>query len=195
MDEASENIIGAIIHVSRKSGLLVTVDPFVTGVAIVVACTQWEAHERKTVIGELKDMAPWAAYELKILQLGRALDFVIRKLGCWKGRGPLLDAVARIVADPRFGRGRRSFVATLGEHGKGEYGVELGALLADEDLAGYAMKALHRGANGGYVDEVRAAAEGGRPWVQSAARAYVASFSEKPRRRREPRRSRRAPPP
>ena len=50
-------------------------------------------------------------------------------------------------------------MATLGEHGKGEYGAELGALLADDDLAGYAMKALHRGANGGYVDEVRAAAE------------------------------------
>ena len=195
MDKANESIVLAIIHVSRKSGPLATLDPAVTADAILAACAEWQEREREMVIPELKDTAPWAAYELKILQLGRAIDFLMRKLGCWKGRGPLLDVVARIAADARFGRGRRSFVATLGEHGEGKYGAELAALLSEEDIAGYAMKALHRAENGGYVEQVRAAAEGGRPWVQSAARAYAASFSDKPQRRRDARRSRRAPAP
>jgi hypothetical protein len=162
----------------------------VTARAVLDACAHWEAYERWMVTPELKDSAPWASYEMKILQLGRALDFVMRKLGCWHGRGPLLDAVAQVAADARFGRGRQSFLGALGEHGQGAYGAELVALLADEGLTGYAVKALHRGANVGYLDEVLAAAVNGRPWVRSAARAYAASASgkakRKPRSRRPP---------
>jgi hypothetical protein len=193
MNEDDERIVGAILHVARKSGALVTRDGAVTGRAVVAACELWETRERKPVIPELKDAAPWAGYELKILNLGRALDFVMRKLGCWKGRGPLLDAVALVASDARFGRGRQSFAATLGEHGQGAYGRELAALLSDEGMAGYAVKALHRGANGEYLDRVLAVADGGRPWVRSAARAYAAKFSPPPARPQ--RRSRRAPPP
>jgi hypothetical protein len=174
MDEETERIVATILHVSRKSGSLITGDPILTGRAIVRACAKWEATERSLVIPQLKDAPPWAAYELKILKLGRALDFVMRKLGCWKGRGPLLDAVVEVAADVRYGRGRQSFAGTLGEHGQGAYGAELAGLLADEMLAGYAMKALQRSANHEYLDQVLAAAEGGRPWVQSAARAYAA---------------------
>jgi hypothetical protein len=192
MDEEQRRIIGAIIHVARKSGSLVTQDPAVTGTAILAACASWEAGERAMVIPELKDTAPWAAYELKILQLGRATDFVMRKLGCWTGRGPLLDALAVVAADVRYGRGRQSFAGTLGEHGEGAYGAELAALLSDETMAGYAVKALHRSANGEYLEQVRAAAEHGRPWVQSAARAYLASFADGPRKEPERGRSRRA---
>lgn len=195
MDEEQRLIIGAIIHVARKSGSLVTRDPAVTGRAIVAACEGWEASERALVIPELKDTAPWAAYELKILQLGRAVDFVMRKLGCWRGRGPLLDAVAQVAQDVRFGRGRQSFAGTLGEHGEGAYGAELAALLPDEGMAGYAVKALHRSANGEYLEQVRAIPTGGRPWVQSAVRAYVASFAGSGPSQKDRGRSRRAPSP
>jgi hypothetical protein len=195
MDEEQGLIVAAIIHVARKSGSLVTGDPAVTGRALLAACAAWEAGERALVIPELKDTAPWAAYELKILQLGRAVDFVMRKLGCWKGRGPLLDAVALVAQDVRFGRGRQSFAGTLGEHGEGAYGAELAALLSEEGMAGYAVKALHRSANGEYLDQVLAAARGGRPWVQSAARAYVASFTGALPKGKERGRARRAPAP
>jgi hypothetical protein len=194
MNEEQGLIIGAIIHVARKSGTLVTQDPAVTGQAILAACAAWEESERALVIPELKDTAPWAAYELKILQLGRATDFVIRKLGIWKGRGHLLDAVALVAADGRFGRGRQSFAGTLGEHGEGAYGAELAALLTDEGMVGYAVKALHRSANGEYLPQVLAAAQGGRPWVQSAVRAYVATFTGGAPKSSGGR-SRRAPPP
>jgi hypothetical protein len=193
MHEEQERIVSAVIHVSRKSGALVTLDPATTGEAILAACAHWEATERKLVIPGLKDAPPWSAYELKILKLGRALDFVIRKLGYWKGRGRVLDAAAQVAADVRLGRGRQSFVAALGEHGEAAYGAELAALLADDDMAGYAVKALHRAANGDYLEQVLAAAAGGRPWVQSAARAYAASV--KPKTPSNGRRARRAPSP
>jgi hypothetical protein len=194
MNEQDERIVAALLHVARKSGSLVTHDAALTGSAVLAACVEWEGRDRELVIPELKDAPAWAAYELKILHLGRAIDFVMRKLGCWKGRGPLLDAAAEVVAELRFGRGRQSFAGTLGEHGEGAYGVELAALLSEEGMAGYAIKALHRSANGEYLDAVLAAAQGGRPWVQSAARAYGAEFGS--RRRSETtqlRRSRRAP--
>jgi hypothetical protein len=193
MDEEQERIVSAVLYVSRKSGSLVTLDPIATGNAILAACDRWEATERGLVISGLKDAAPWAAFELKVLKLGRALDFVMRKLGYWKGRGPLLDAAATVAADLRFGRGRQSFVAAIGEHGQAAYGAELAALLGDEDMAGHAVKALHRGSNGEYLEQVLAAAEGGRPWVQSAARAYAESLRLAPKRQTDRRRSRRAP--
>ena len=174
MDEETQRIVATILHVSRKSGELVTRDPVLTSRAVLAACAEWEATERSLVIPQLKDAPPWAAYELKILKLGRALDFVMRKFGYWKGRGVLLDAVVEVAVDIRYGRGRQSFAATLGEHGQGAYGAELAGLLSDEGLAGYAMKALQRSENHEYLDRVLAAAHGGRPWVQSAARAYAA---------------------
>jgi hypothetical protein len=193
MHEESERIIGAILHVARKSGALVTRDAARTGDAVLEACEEWESRERDVVIPELKDAAAWASYELKILQLGRALDFVMRKLGCWKGRGPLLDAAARVIGERRYGRGRQSFAGAIGEHGEGAYGSELAALLSDDEMAGYAVKALHRGANGEYLDRVIRLSNAERPWVRSAARAYAAEFSSG--RKPPSRRSRRAPPP
>jgi hypothetical protein len=189
MDEEYERIVAAIIHVSRKSGSLVTRDPALTGKAVLAACAAWEATERSIVIPELKDAPAWVSYELRILKLGRALDFVMRKLGCWKGRGPLLDATAEVAADVRFGRGRQSFAAALGEHGQGAYGTELAALLTDDLMAGHAVKALHRSANHEYLEQVLAAAQRGRPWVQNAARAYADWLTGVPRERRRPRRA------
>jgi hypothetical protein len=178
MDAETNLIVGAILHASRKSGALATPDPEATARAIRTACAHWTANARDFVTPELKDTPPWAAYEMNVLQLGRALDLVIRKFGCWRGKGPVLDAAAAVMLEGRYGRGRQSFTATIGEHGLGCYGVELAALLGEEPMAGYAMKALLRGGNGEYVAEVRAASERGRPWVQMAARAYLTSFEQ-----------------
>jgi hypothetical protein len=182
MDLESADVIRALLHVARKSGALASDDPTVTGRAIVAACNEWEGAERRLVIGELKGAPPWPAYELKILQLGRALDLVQRKLHVWRGRGPLLDAVVSIVSDARFGRGRQSFIAALGEHGAGAYGAELAALLTEPGLAGYVIKALQRSGNGEYLGAVLAAAsaDGERPWVRSAARMYAAALGQAP---------------
>jgi hypothetical protein len=197
MDVDTDAIVQAILYVSRKSGDLVTSDPEVTGQAVRAACAHWEEHERGLVTPELKDAAPWLAFEMKTLQLGRAIDFVMRKLGCWKGRGPLLDAVAEVASDARYRRGRQSFIATLGEHGEGAYGVELAALLHDETMIGYVVKALHRGGHAGHLDEVLSASAGQRPWIRNAAQAYASSQpAAKAKRKAVARpRSRRPPPP
>jgi hypothetical protein len=178
MDDETNRVVGAILHASRKSGALASPDAGVTARAIRAACVEWEAGARGFVTPELKDTPPWAAYEMNILQLGRALDLVMRKFGCWRGKGPVLDAAAEVIGEARYGRGRQSFTATIGEHGLGCYGAELASLLVDDTMAGYAMKALHRGGNREFVAEVRAASERGRPWVQMAARAYLGAFDD-----------------
>lgn len=176
MDAMARTIIDAILHVSRKSGRLPTTQPKPTADAIRAACAMWEKDARGLVTPDLKDAPAWAAYEMKILELGRALDLVIRKMGLWRGKGDVLDAAADVVSCARYGRGRRSWVATLGEHGGGEYGQVLAGTLADDEMAGYAMKALLRARNGEYTSEVIAAADHARTWVKNTARAYVDSF-------------------
>jgi hypothetical protein len=177
MDTDADRIIVSILHVSRKSGALVTYDPARTAEAVRASCGHWERVERALVTPGLKDTPPWAAYEMKIFELGRAIDQLIRKLKCWRGNGPVLDAAVDVSREPRFGRGRQSFVAALGEHALGAYGGELAALLHDELLAGYAIKALTRNGSGGYGCQVRAAGVRGRPWVRMAARAYLERFA------------------
>ena len=184
MDGDTNRIVSAILHVSRKSGALATTDAEPSARAILAACADWEAGARGFVTPELKDTPPWAAYEMNILRLGRAIDLVIRKLGIWTGRGPVLDAAATVFAEVRYGRGRQSFMATVGEHGGGAYGAEVAALIDEEAMAGYANKALHRARNGEYFVQVSAACDRGRPWVQMAARAYLQEFGRPSARER-----------
>jgi hypothetical protein len=179
MDPMSITIVSSIIHISRKSGSLPTLDQLPTARALRLVCTEWELSAKGPVTPDLKESPAWAGYEMKILELGRALDFVMRKMGVWKGKGEVLDAAADIVGEKRYGRGRKSWIATLGDHGQGAYGAELAAQLPDEELGGYAIKALHAGGNGAYVAEVRAAAMRGRTWVKNAARLYEEEFAEK----------------
>ncbi len=173
----SITIVSAIIHISRKSGSLPTLDPMPTARALRLVCTEWELSARGFVTPDLKESPAWTGYEMKILELGRALDFVMRKTGEWRGRGHVLDAAADIIAEPRYGRGRKSWIATLGEHGLGAYGVELAGALKDDEMAGYAIKALQRAGNGEYVAEVRAIGHQGRQWVKNAARLYLDTFA------------------
>jgi hypothetical protein len=176
MDAMERTIVGAILHVSRKSGRLPTSEPKPTAEAIRAACAMWEREARGLVTPDLKGAPAWAGYEMKILELGRALDLLIRKTGLWRGKGDVLDAAADVVSCSSYGRGRRSWVATLGEHGGGDYGPALAGTLGDEDMAGYAMKALLRGGNGDYVAQVLAASEHALPWVKNAARLYQDAF-------------------
>jgi hypothetical protein len=180
MNAMALTIVEAILHVSRKSGRLPTLEPQPTGAALRAACAAWEAHARGFVTPDLKGAPAWADYEMKILALGRALDLLIRKTGLWRGKGEVLDAAAHVISSPRYGRGRRSWIVTLGEHGEGSYGEALATTLDDDDTAGYAIKALLRGGNGEYLAEVRRAGQRGRPWVVNAARLYEASFGRSP---------------
>jgi hypothetical protein len=179
MDAMTHTIVEAILHVSRKSGRMPTTEAREIGRAIRTACREWERHARGLVTPDLKGAPAWAAYEMKTLELGRALDLLIRKLSLWTGKGDVLDAAAEIVTCAAYGRGRRSWVATLGEHGAGAYGVELAATLTDDEMSGYAMRALLRGGNGEYLAEVLAAGERGRPWVKNAARIYAEHFTRR----------------
>jgi hypothetical protein len=186
MDTEIACIVAAILHVSRKSGDLRTRDPIASAEAIRVACAEWEATEKELVTPDLKEAPGWTGYEMKVFNLGRALDLVMRKMNVWRGKGEVLDACAAVLAEPRYGRGRQSYAVVLGEHGQSAYGTELVSMLADEVMAGYAIKAMTQGGYGTYVEEVRAFSDNTRPWVRNAARAYVTKFTAA-RRARDPR--------
>jgi hypothetical protein len=190
MDAETSRIVAAILHVSRKSGELHTSDADPTARAILAACDEWTRTDRDVVTPDLKEAPGWLGFEMKSFQLGRALGLVIKKTGLWRGPGPVLDAAATVLADARLARGRQSYAAVLGEHGAGAYGAPLVAALADDAMAGYAIKGLLLGGYGAFVPEVRAASDAGRPWVRNAARSYIAKFG--PRRPRESRLAREA---
>lgn len=171
------SVIESILHVSRKSGELVTTSPAKTARAIRMTCAHWAKTELREVTPEMRGAAAWLAFEMKIYNLGKALPLVMRKLDLWKGESEVLDAVAAVMKKREYKRGRQTFILALGEHGSGAYAEALGAALRDDEVAGYAMRALFDGGHAGYGTEVRAAAsKSDVVWVQNAAKRYVERF-------------------
>jgi hypothetical protein len=171
------DIVAAINHVSRKSGQLVTVSGPKTAKALRVVCAHWFLVERGHVTPDLRGVPAWLSYEMKIYRLGKALGLVMKKLDLWKGKGDVMDAAASIMRKRDYGRGRQSFALTIGEHGGEAYGENLAAALRDDEIGGYAVKALLEGGHGGYASEVRTFGERSDVvWVQNAAKRYVERF-------------------
>jgi hypothetical protein len=169
--------VQSIVRISRKSGSLYTEDAEKTATAIRMACTHWERSARSLVTPALRGVAPWAEYEMNVLQLGKALGLVMRKRNLWKGKGAVLDAAVFVLETKSFGRGRQSFAELLGSQGDGCYGCELGAMLDDDEVVGHVIKALAAGDHGEYVEAVQPlAADRTKPWVQNAAKRYVDLF-------------------
>ncbi len=177
--EEATSIVQSIVHVARKSGALRTANAAKVGRAIRVACAHWNLEARALVTPPMRGAAAWTQAEMNVFLLGKALGQVMHKLGLWAGRGAVLNAVASVLAAPEHGRGRQTFARLLGEYGGGEYGVEIAATLGDEEVAGYAIKALLAGGHGEYADRVRPWADDAAqafPWVKIAARRYLARF-------------------
>jgi len=174
-------ITGSILHVSRKSGDLATTNAAKAARAIRVACAHWAKTERREVTPELRGAAPWLAFEMKIYNLGKALPLVMKKFDLWKGESEVLDAAAAVMKKRDYGRGRQTFALALGEHGSAAYAEALGAALRDDEIAGYAMRALFDGSHAGYAADVRAAAaRSDVVWVQNAAKRYTDRFDDAP---------------
>jgi len=94
-------------------------------------------------------------------------------------RSCVLDAIARIVRDPRQAKGRQNFVLLLGEFGGAGYGETLGSLLGDPSVAGHAVKALIKSRTPGYAAQVRELlSEAKTAWVKTAARKYLSLIKE-----------------
>jgi hypothetical protein len=118
----------------------------------------------------------WMGFELRIWQLGESLRLLLKRKKRWRGRGPLLDTVAKLVSNRGFGKGRQTLVLLLGDFGKQEYGDVLGRALDDKEVWGHAIKALTRAKIAGFAAEVAGVQAQETGWIRSAARKYLQSF-------------------
>lgn len=129
---------------------------------------------RHIAMNGVRGAPDWLACEFDLWQLSEHIREFLRKNRTVRGRNPLLDALARIARDPRYGKGRQNVVLMLGQFGRGEYGELLGELLNDPDVYGHAIKALKRGKLFGYSDRVSAILETEkRGWIRNAAKEYL----------------------
>lgn len=119
------------------------------------------------------DGAPdWKEFEHNIWQLGEAIRPVIKRRK-WRGRTVVLDEVARVLLDKKYGKGRQTFALILGDYGNDGYGAVLAVGLVDKDVCGHCIKALTKAKLYDYEDEVRSVFDDSSGWVKLAARKYL----------------------
>lgn len=144
--------------------------------AVEFLCKQWLSSLPSVAMRGQLGAPDWKGFELHIWNLGESLRLFLKRKRLWRGRGPLLDAVAKLVSDSRFGKGRQSFALLLGDFGKREYGDVLGRALGDKEVWGHAIKALTKAKIPGFAAEVAGVQAQEKGWIRSAARKYLQSF-------------------
>ena len=117
----------------------------------------------------------WTSGEGRIWDAGEGVRQLMRARK-WKGPGPLLDLVAEVSADPKFGKGRQTFVLLLGDFGKGSYASRLGPLLEDPEVQGHAMDSLRKAKVGGFAEQASRLAAETKGWIRQSARKYLKDF-------------------
>ena len=123
----------------------------------------------------IKGAPDWFGYESALSQLSEHVRAHLEARRNLRGQSPVLDAVATVVSDSRFGKGRQNFVLLLGEFGATNYAQAIGHALSDRELAGHAVKAALRARIPGLEHAIsKVAAETTQSWVKSACVRYLA---------------------
>lgn len=116
----------------------------------------------------------WMNVEIALWDLSEEIRGIMVRDKMSRGRTPLLDAVADIVRDPAYGKGRQNFVLMLGELGKGEYTAVLADLLDDDTVSGHAISALAKTRTPGFEKEAeRLMEEAPTPNHRREAKKYL----------------------
>lgn len=116
----------------------------------------------------------WLGYESAIWELSEQVRRFLRKHKKLRGKNPILDQVACLAANKKYGKGRQNLVLLLGEYGQDSYGQTLGALLDDDDVYGHAIKALVRANIPGYSEKVsQVLAIEKTSWIKASAKKYL----------------------
>jgi len=118
--------------------------------------------------------ADWHGYEMRIWELSEAVRKYLKAKRIVRGRCGVLDAIADVVKEPRFGKGRQNFVLVLAAYGGLPYVSAIAGALDDPDLIGHAVKALVKLRAPGYSEQIKGILERSRTgWIRSAARKYL----------------------
>lgn len=134
----------------------------------------WRTHFTSNYMDGVDGAPDWLEFEHRLWQLGETLRKVI-KVKKWKGKNALLDTIAEILCDPKFGKGRQTFALLLGDFGGREYGQSLGAVLNDSEVNGHSIKALCKAKINGYRIPVQAVLDSSKGWVRTAAKKYLST--------------------
>lgn len=119
----------------------------------------------------------WAGYETALWDISEDLRAYLRGKRRLRGQCPLFDAVAQIVSDPRYGKGRENFVLVLGQFGGAAYTDTIAAGLGDPDVAAHALSALRRLKDDRFLPEAKAiAADPPSGAARLEARKYLKVF-------------------
>lgn len=118
--------------------------------------------------------ADWYGYEMRIWELSELLREYLKTKRRLRGSCGVFDAVADIVKDSRFGKGRQNFVLVLAQYGGSSYASTIAGTLDDPELMGHAVKALAELREPGYTEQIKGILERSRVgWIRKASKQYL----------------------
>lgn len=136
------------------------------------------SHYRDREVGVempgVRGAADWHGYEMRIWELSEAFREYLKRKRTLRGRCGVLDAVADVIKEPRFGKGRQNFVLILAQYGGSSYASAIAWALDDPEIMGHAVKALAKLQEPGYSERIQGILEHSQVgWIRSAARKYL----------------------
>jgi len=124
----------------------------------------------------VRGAADWHGYEMRIWELSEAIREYLKRKRTLRGQCEILDAIADVVKEPRFGKGRQNFVLILAQYGGSSYASTIAWALDDPEIMGHAVKALAKLREPGYSERIEEILKHSRVgWIRSAAKSYLRS--------------------
>jgi len=127
----------------------------------------------------VRGAADWYGYEMRIWELSEAIREYLKKKRTLRGQCGVLDAIADVVKESRFGKGRQNCVLILAQYGGPLYASTIAWALDDPEIMGHAVKALAKLREPGYSERIEGILEHSRVgWIRTAARNYLRSVDD-----------------
>jgi hypothetical protein len=135
-------------------------------------------HARGVSMRGVAGAPDWLDYEMVLWHTSEELREYLKARRKIRGSQPLFDAIAELVQDPAFGKGRQNFVMVLGQYGGLDYADVIAGLLDDPDVSAQALHALRKLKDGRFVDAARRLeADPPYPAARREARAYLKALA------------------
>lgn len=146
-------------------------------VVLEAAAENWCRTRKSISMQGQKGALDWLEFETDLWELGESSRKILKVRSKWRKSEELMKAIAKIVSDGRFGKGRQPFVELLARYGGPQYHSILVRVAAEPELCGHAVKGL-RLANvpnaQTVVEEILLTAQ--PAWVKREARKYLQRF-------------------
>lgn len=160
-----------------KAGERIAEQPADLANAVIYLASHWKKTLREPYMTGVDGAPDWLEFEHRVWSLGEDLRRLLQKKKKWREETRLFDAFSSIAADPEYDKGRQTFVLLLGDFRGDRYHRLLASLLSDDDIDGFAIKALSKTKAGGHVERIRAIEKNATGWKKQAAKTYISKWS------------------